>query len=270
MADGSGDAEVSDPAPVKAGDLLVAASLLTRAPVPVDHALAALRAAPAVWAYPLVGAALGAISGGVLVGLMTVGVPVALAAIFAIAVTAIATGALHEDGLADCADGIGGGWSAERRLEIMKDSRVGAYGALALILASLARLTALVSLSHFSAEAIIAALALAGAVSRAPLGAAMRWIPNARAAQAGDEAGLSASVGRPPAISALLGLALGAALAAGLMGWAGLIAMIFGCGAAAAMLWIAKRKLGGQTGDVLGAAQVLTEIAALTALFIAA
>lgn len=266
-ADGSIGERERDPAPVKVGDLLVAAALLTRAPIPVDHALAAARAAPAVWAYPIIGALIGGLSGGTFVGMTAIGVPAPLAAIVAVAVATIATGALHEDGLADCADGIGGGWSVERRLEIMKDSSIGAYGALALILASLARVAILVGLSPHSAWTVVAALALAGAVSRAPLGAVMRWVPNVRVALSGGDPGLSASVGRPPASSALIGLALGPVLAGALLGWIGAAAMLAGLGATAGMVWIAKRKLGGQTGDVLGAAQVLAEIATLTAFF---
>lgn len=265
------DEESADGAAARWTDLSVAAALLTRAPVAVDPGLAATRAANAVWAYPIVGAALGAATGLVLTALTALGVPAFIAAAVALAFAAIATGALHEDGLADCADGIGGGWSPERRLDIMKDSRIGAYGALALIFASLARWGAVAAIAGWSGEAAVAALALAGAVSRAPLGAIMRWTPNARAALGEAEAGLSASVGQPPAMSAILALALGgvatplAAIALGLSPqvWA---AVFLAFAAAVAMTRIARRMLGGQTGDVLGAAQVLAEIAALTAL----
>jgi len=265
-ADGSRADSGADQAPVKAVDALVAAALLTRLPVPIDHGQAAGRMAAAVWAYPLVGAAIGALAGAVLAGLAALGMPAGVAAAMALAVAALATGAMHEDGLADCADGIGGGWSVERRLEIMKDARGGAYGALALVLATLARWSALATLASAGPGIAVAALAAAGAASRAPLGAVMRRVPNARAALAAGEAGLSASVGRPPAVSVWLALALGLAVAVLLSGWAGLGAALGAFLAAAAMAWLGWRKLGGQTGDVLGAAQVLAEIAALAVL----
>lgn len=260
-ADGSQKGIGGEPAPVGARDPLVAASLLSRIPVPIDPQAAAGRMAAAVWAYPLVGAVLGALAGGVLAGLSAAGLPSGLAAAAALTAGALATGAMHEDGLADCADGIGGGWSRERRLEIMKDSRVGAYGVLALILSSLARWSALAALAGESPGATIAALAACGACSRAPLGAIMRWVPNARAGP-----GLSASVGRPPVASAGLALSLGLVIPAVLHGWLGLAAALAALPAAGLMALFAWRKLGGQTGDVLGAAQVLGEIAALTAL----
>ncbi len=247
-------------------DLWVAVALLTRLPVPALDDASARRSAHAVWAYPAVGAVVGALTGLTLIGLSALGVYPPISAAISLAVAAFATGALHEDGLADCADGIGGGWSVERRLEIMKDSSIGTYGMLALIFASLARWGALVAMTAWSPAVAVAAMVFAGAVSRAPLGAIMRWVPNARAGQ-----GLSASVGRPPLASALLSLTLGcvaipaavvyAALSAGAV-----MAVFAALSAAATMAWIAWRKLGGQTGDVLGAAQVLAEVGALAAL----
>jgi adenosylcobinamide-GDP ribazoletransferase len=268
-ADGTQGGGQGEQAPVKAVDLLVAPALLTRLPIPLNPARASGRMAPAVWVYPLVGAVLGAGVAAVSLGLVAVGAPVPLAAVIAIAAGVLATGAMHEDGLADCADGIGGGWSRERRLEIMKDSATGAYGALALIFAVLARVAALSMLIAYATPTVFAALMVAGAASRAPLGAMMRWLPNARAAQGAEQAGLSASVGRPPAASAGLALGLGLVIAAAFFGWLGLVAALAAFLAAGAMAWIAWRKLGGQTGDVLGAAQVLAEVAALTAVFIA-
>lgn len=267
-ADGTQGGAGGEQAPIRAFDLPVAFSLLTRLPIPLDHARAAERMAAAVWAYPLVGAALGAVVAFVLIGLIAVGVPAPLSALIATAAGVLATGAMHEDGLADCADGIGGGWNRERRLEIMKDSATGAYGGLALIFAVLARVAALSVLATYSPATVLAVLAVAGAASRAPLGAIMRWLPNARAALGAEQAGLSASVGRPPAASAGLALGLGVVVAGALFGWQGLALAFAAFLAAGAMAWIAWRKLGGQTGDVLGAAQVLAEIAALTAVFI--
>ncbi|MEM8578904.1 MAG: adenosylcobinamide-GDP ribazoletransferase, partial [Pseudomonadota bacterium] len=109
---------------------LLAALLLSRLPLPRVPDAAFAEGARAVWAYPVVGLLLGAFAAGIgaLAPTPVIGAGLALAAM------AMMTGALHEDGLADTADGLWGGQSRARRLEIMKDSRIGAYGVLALIL----------------------------------------------------------------------------------------------------------------------------------------
>lgn len=162
------------------GDIALAWGLLTRLPVPPalpdpdpERPIAA-----SGWAWPLIGGGLGAVAG--LVGLIALGlgVPAGVAAGLALVVLVAATGALHEDGLADCADGFWGGNSPERRREIMKDSRIGAYGTLALILALLLRWSALAAL--FGAGWVVAPLIAAGALARAPLPMMMALVPNAR------------------------------------------------------------------------------------------
>ncbi|MEL6316326.1 MAG: adenosylcobinamide-GDP ribazoletransferase, partial [Pseudomonadota bacterium] len=130
-----------------AADLAAAAALLTRAPVPVDHAHAGRRGARAAWAWPVVGAALGGAAAAALAGGLALGLPPGPAAAAALAALVLATGALHEDGLADLADGLGGGRDRARALEIMRDSRIGAFGAAALLLAFLARWSALAALA---------------------------------------------------------------------------------------------------------------------------
>ncbi|MDZ7905514.1 MAG: adenosylcobinamide-GDP ribazoletransferase [Cypionkella sp.] len=116
-------------------DLQLALMLLTR--LPAGHLAQAGDPPPlarAVWAYPIVGALVGAMGAGVLVGAATLGLAPSIAATLALAVCILATGGLHEDGLADVADGFGGGQDRARKLEIMRDSRIGSYGTLALIL----------------------------------------------------------------------------------------------------------------------------------------
>ncbi|WP_232830511.1 adenosylcobinamide-GDP ribazoletransferase [Oceanicella sp. SM1341] len=233
-----------------------AAALLTRLPLPVDHAAIAGRLAASAWAWPLVGALLGAAAGAALVLARLAGLPGGMAAALALALLALATGALHEDGLADCADGFWGGRDRARRLEIMKDSRIGSYGAVALVLVTLARWSALAALPGWSP---VAALALAAAASRAAMAVAMR-LPNAR----GE--GLSAGVGRPPLAALALGTGLcllGGGLALGL---AGLLACALAAAGGAAVCLLARARLGGQTGDVLGATQQIAETAALAGL----
>jgi adenosylcobinamide-GDP ribazoletransferase len=170
----------------------------------------------------------------------------------------LVTGALHEDGLADFADGLGGS-TRKQSLAIMRDHRIGSYGVIALILPLAIRITAIAVIAETAAVA--AALIATGAVSRLAAVLVMATLPAARAD------GLSASVGRPS--GALAAAALGVALA---ISWlllpfgTALIAVITAAAAALAIGAIASARLGGQTGDVLGAVVVLAECLALTAL----
>ncbi|MEL6640743.1 MAG: adenosylcobinamide-GDP ribazoletransferase, partial [Pseudomonadota bacterium] len=121
-----------DTALIDRHDVPAALGLLTRLPIPVDAEKAQARGAAAAWAYPIVGLVLGAILVCAAWGLSALGVPEEVTALLLIATAVVITGALHEDGLADSADGLWGGWDKTRRLEIMKDSSIGAYGVLAL------------------------------------------------------------------------------------------------------------------------------------------
>jgi adenosylcobinamide-GDP ribazoletransferase len=177
----------------------------------------------------------------------------------------VATGALHEDGLADVADGFGGGTTRERRLEIMRDSRIGAYGGAALVLALALRIGALATLLDRTGYAAATGLILAAALSRVAALAPMVLLPPAR------PGGLSASVGRPDRASLATALVLGAVLAVlavplGLpLGGVALMILCAGL-AALALVRLARARIGGQTGDVIGACQQVSEIAALVAL----
>jgi len=231
-------------------DIAVAFSLLTRLPVPVDHARAGARGAGAAWAYPVIGAVLGLMAGGLGWALLSWGISVGMAAAIVLAAQVIMTGAMHEDGLADMADGMGG-FTIERRLEIMKDSHIGAYGAIALILAFLARHT---GVSEIAAADLPFTLAALGAASRALMVAVMAWLPNARIG------GLSAQTGRPTAWPAL-GIGMVACLAT--FGWFGLGVFASMALAVALIAHFAQARLGGQTGDILGASQQCAEIVGL-------
>ncbi|MEM9010223.1 MAG: adenosylcobinamide-GDP ribazoletransferase [Pseudomonadota bacterium] len=241
---------------VEAHDLLAATSLLSRLPVPVDHGRAAARGAAAAWAWPLVGAVLGAAAGAVGWLAAWLGLPPLIGASLALATLALLTGALHEDGLADCADGLGSHGPAERVLEIMGDSRIGAYGALALVLAVLARAGGIAALEMGT---LIAALALVGAGSRAAMVLAMALMPAAR------RAGLSAGAGRPGWGAAVLAAVGATLLALAIFGSGGLLVLAACALAPLPLLWFAWRRIGGQTGDVLGATQQLAEVGGLAA-----
>jgi len=189
-----------------------------------------------------------------------------MAALLALTVQTITTGALHEDGLSDTADGIGGGKDRERALEIMKDSRIGTYGAAALILSFGLRAAALAALAHElpASEAPVAILATA-ALSRG----AMVWHWYALPPAKPD--GIAASAGKPDGDAMQLALIAALGLAVLLVGPAiGVPALVGGLLATSAATFLATRyvrqKLAGHTGDTIGATQQICEIASLCAL----
>jgi adenosylcobinamide-GDP ribazoletransferase len=232
-------------------DLASAFALLTRLPVPGHHA----RGAAAAWAWPVVGAAVGALGAVAGAAALALGAAPAAAAAAVLAAQALATGALHEDGLADTADGLGGGRDRARRLAIMKDSRIGTFGTLALLLVTLARWGAVAAL--LAAGGALGALVAAGALGRAPMAAVMAALPNAR----GE--GLAAATGRPPPATAAAAAGLALAIAVVAAGWTGLAMALAAALAALPVALAAHRRIGGQTGDVLGATEQVAETCAL-------
>jgi adenosylcobinamide-GDP ribazoletransferase len=233
---------------------------LTRLRVPIrgpwpDDALAR-----AAWSFPLAGVVVGAL--GAVAALLSrwLGLPLPVAALAALTVTILTTGALHEDGLADTVDGLGGGRTVARKLEIMKDSRIGTYGALALLLSVAIRASCLVTLVGEGAWPAAGGLIAAHAVARAGLPTLMRGLVPVR------PGGLGAMAGAPSPGAALAAalLGLGAALF-GLGFWHGLLAFLLAAGALAGIAILARRQIGGYTGDILGAAEQAAEIAVLLA-----
>lgn len=240
------------------GDLLSAFALLTRLPLPNHRGTGAGSA----WAWPLVGAVLGACGAALASGALWLGVTPGVTAVLVLALGAMLTGGLHEDGLSDTADGLFGGWTRDRRLEIMKDSRVGSYGVLALVLVTLARWSALTALLVYGDH--WAALVATGAISRAPMALVMALMPNARGS------GLSHATGRPAPGVAVVALGLATGLALAVLGWSALGPLVVAAGIMVVLSVVALRKIGGQTGDILGALQQLVEAGCLTALAAAA
>ncbi len=179
----------------------------------------------------------------------------AAAGVLALATGIILTGAMHEDGLADCADGFWGGWDRTRRLAIMKDSQIGTYGVIALILSLFLRWLALNTLLTGSAGPLT--FIAIGALSRAPMAVLMVALPNARGA------GLSARVGRPTGQTAALGVGVAICLGVLGLGWGIVGAALILVIADGVVALIARSKIGGQTGDVLGAAQQISEVVLL-------
>ncbi len=239
-------------------DVTIALAFLTRLPVPapepeLDRAPDLARATRAM---PLVGAMIGVLGAAVYWLSGVLGLPPAIAGLLAVAATVGLTGALHEDGLADSADGLFGGAEPTRRLEIMRDSRTGAYGALALIFSVVLRAAALAALAAPGPAA--AALIAAHALVRALPPAVMAWAPLAR------DDGLAAGAGQAESKHAWSALGLGAAIALLFLGFGpGLAALLLAGLAGLAMIRLARARIGGYTGDILGAIEQLGEIAVL-------
>ncbi|MDE1546651.1 adenosylcobinamide-GDP ribazoletransferase [Dechloromonas agitata] len=235
------------------GYFLGAVGFFTRLPVPgwVGHSAAALSQCARY--FPAVGLLVGGI--GALVYWLALHLwPQPVAVLLSMAATLYATGAFHEDGLSDTADGLGGAWDKARILAIMKDSRVGSYGVVALVLALLGKFALL---SGIDAALVPAALLAGHAVSRFGATLIMATLDYAR----DDESSKSRPATHRPSLASLL-LAAGFALLPLLLlplgkALAGIVL------AALAATWLAakfQRWLGGYTGDCLGAVQQVTEI----------
>jgi adenosylcobinamide-GDP ribazoletransferase len=202
---------------------------------------------------------------------LLIGLSPMVAACLSVTTATIASGAFHEDGLADMADGFWGGSTPERRLEIMKDSRVGAFGAAALGLSLILRVIALGDLIPLMTKGeSIAAVLAAGCISRTTGLIPLTFLPPAR------PDGFSASVGRPSRqifMFAVL-LTFGLVLAIGIIGKLPLLGLLAGGGLAVGIgMGLSKLSFNlieGQTGDVAGATQQLGEIAVLMGLLVAA
>jgi adenosylcobinamide-GDP ribazoletransferase len=207
---------------------------------------------------PIAGALVGGIGALAYWTAHQLGLPAPPAAALALVATATTTGCLHEDGLADTADGFGGGKDREQRLAIMRDSRLGTYGGCALAASFGLRWSALASI----AEPALVAMALVAthASARAALPIFMRLVPPARAA------GLSAAAGRPSLETAAIAALLGAvALIAAFGPFAAIGVLVLLACAGAALGWLCRQAIGGQTGDVLGALEQASECLVLLA-----
>jgi|HubBroStandDraft_6_1064221.scaffolds.fasta_scaffold494743_2 adenosylcobinamide-GDP ribazoletransferase len=240
---------------------MTATAVLTRLPVASRENGAAPQqgtVAEACWAFPAVGAGIGFIAGAVMVLAALSGLGTAPSALLALVAGGLVTGALHEDGLADTADGFGGGRDRDEKLAIMRDSRQGSYGIIALILTIGLRAAALYTI----AEPVEGALALiaAHAASRAALAPALYLLRPAR------DDGLGATAGRPRLATTLIAVGIGAVVALGALGPVrGGIALILMAAAVAGTAMLARRQIGGYTGDVLGAFEQVGEIVMLLA-----
>jgi adenosylcobinamide-GDP ribazoletransferase len=226
----------------------VAAAFLTRLPLGPNPLAGAVPLATASWAFPLVGLAVGLLGGLGYALAAWLNIPPLPAALIAVAVTILVTGGLHEDGLADAADGLAGA-DPPGRLAIMRDSRIGSYGVLALVLGVGLRVAALAAIGGSGdGGRVAAALLAAHAAGRGYLPLVLRALEPARAD------GLGAAAGRPDAAPAWLAAALTLPIALFALGFAaGIVALLAAAVLIAAGAAVAQRRIGGYTGDILGA-----------------
>jgi len=241
---------------------LTAVQFFTRIPVPAWVGHSAQQLDQSARYFPLVGVCVGGLAAGILL-LSALVLPLALAVALSMLTSILITGAFHEDGLSDFADGMGGGYTRDKILAIMKDSHVGAYGVIAIVLALLTKFQALLALfSNHSPAAVAAMLIAAHTVSRLMAASIIMTQQYVR-----DDSSARAK----PAAQAMSRASFAVALLSG----AAAIALLPMTGAstvnvisalACALLlriylaWQMRKKLGGYTGDCLGAVQQITEI----------
>jgi adenosylcobinamide-GDP ribazoletransferase len=239
-----------------ADDLKIGLMFSTRIAVREAPPIAGADLARASWALPLIGMLIGLLGALAYWVSFHLNLPPFVGAALAVGATMAVTGCLHEDGLADTCDGFGGGSTRERKLEIMRDSRIGTYGACALAISLLLRVGTLASLAGPGPVALALIAAHGGARATVPL--FLRLVPPARSD------GLSADAGPPPMTS----IAVAGGLGFVLLLWS------FGTGRAVAVLllllillgamrWLCLRQIGGQTGDTAGALEQVGEIVVL-------
>ncbi|MCY4186159.1 MAG: adenosylcobinamide-GDP ribazoletransferase [Rhodobacteraceae bacterium] len=236
-----------------ASDLAISLGLFTRIPVKsrVEHAILGTT----VWSWPIIGGMVGLVVGITAEVINSLEAPPELAALIVTTLLIFITGGFHEDGLADSFDGLWGGNTPEKRLEIMKDSRVGTFGVLSLIISIMFRWVLLTFL--FESGFLVGPIIVVCVVSRSVLVPFMMILPSAR------KTGLSSSVGKIPHWSAVICLIISLLPIFLFLGPSGLIPVFFGLLIILPVYFLAKKLLQGQTGDVLGMLQQLVEIGIL-------
>ena len=240
-------------------NLLLATRFFTRLPVPIDSEAERRPLADSAWAFSLVGCIVGTVGG--LTAFLASDLPSYTAALLAVAVMCALSGGLHEDGLADCADGLWSGATPQQRLAIMRDSKIGAFGVIAIVTVLSLKASAISSLLSVGEE-LSAALAIvaAAAASRGLLPIAMRAFPVA------SKKGRAAEAGKPKTQDVIVGGIISVLIAFSMIGFSTSInGLVVGSLLAGGLGYLAVKRLGGYTGDVLGAQQQILETAILLA-----
>ncbi|MBB4121648.1 adenosylcobinamide-GDP ribazoletransferase [Martelella radicis] len=250
-----------------ATDLAVATGFLTRYPIPAEMQTDPPDGARAAWAFPFAAVLAMLLPAFVFLVLLELGAGALISALIAIGASLLVTGALHEDALADSADGLLAGKTRESALSIMKDSRTGVYGTLALVFSILLRAVALAIL--VAEGSLNAALLFIAAAAGGRAAMVCQW----SVLQSARTDGVAATLGRPErsvAVCALLSGLGAVALLAGLSGalLPALLAIGAAALAAAGFTIFVSRRLGGYTGDTLGATAQISETAFLVTLAI--
>ena len=248
-------------------DLAVCLVFLSRLPVRLsDQTVAERPIARAMRAFPVAGAILGSLGGMAYALAAWAGLPSLACAGIALGTIAWATGAFHEDALADVADGLGGGQTKSQKLEIMVDSRVGTFATVALVLTLLIKASVLAGIGEAGGGwGVIACLIASGAWSRALILPVKRYLPPAK------DIGASHDAGRPSRQTMLEALGAGALIAVIAAGPGTFLAAgVAAAGGTALIARMGKRQLAGHTGDLLGASQQAAELAFLAVALIVA
>jgi len=242
-------------------DLKICFCVLTRIPVYIGISPEDFSISKASRFFPIIGAVIGLSASLVLWIGSWFDFSSNLLALFALLTLTLITGALHEDGLADTCDGLGGGITRDQKLRIMRDSQIGTYGVMALLFSFGLRWAAYAEITGQGVGHILAALISAAAGSRAALPVIMYLIPVAR------EDGLSVSAGKPSVDRAITALLIGVGFLLFILGFRiSIIALGMSIFAAGLFVYFVATRIGGQTGDVLGAAQQIIEITILLAI----
>lgn len=237
-------------------DFCTAVMLLTRIPIgKIYHSSTMPNLARSVYMYPVVGGLLGSIYGSIILFMQYSGFSVEIAVIFYLIVSMLLTGCFHEDGLADMADGFGGGDTIERKLEIMRDSRLGTYGTMALILNILLRYNLIVSLVEMTN--IIYIMIVTEALSRMPIGFLAYFLKYAQPEN--EKTGIALAATNPPIASVIGAFIPGSMIAfLGLEFHGALLGIISAFVASACIGYLSYRQIKGVTGDVYGASQQIS------------
>lgn len=243
------------------GDCAAAFLLLSRIPVtwyrfPEDRPPDFISS---LWAFPVVGLVIGAVAGACLMLAEILLLPPIVSAAIGLLVLAFLSGAMHEDGLADMADGFGGGRDVESKIRIMHDSRIGSYGVMALILASAARIGLLIAcLDRFDGLQLVMFISFIQAASR------FQPVAQLSAFSISPHASLAHLTGQPGPVRLVVATLIWLLPLIWLVGVA--TALLMAVPVIAMTLWIgslAMRQVGGLTGDVMGATTIIGEIALL-------
>ena len=239
-------------------DILLALTFFTRIPIhfTVKYHRTLMQAC---WCFPLIGASIGLVGGTFLYLLLIIQIPVAISAVITICFIIVLTGALHEDGLADTVDGLGGGEDKKSKIEKMRDSRIGSYGVLAILLLTLIKLNAIISLATEKPyEIAILSIICAHSLSRFSIIVIPYFsIP------ASNE-GLARYAGKPATLGFIGSFLLTSILILILLPFdQAILSAVLAILVAGAVGLLANFQIKGYTGDILGAAQQVSEVTVL-------